>query len=97
MDTIETGGRIGPLRVAEVEETAVGVAMRVLVCSPCQTGLDRLVQASTTTVALVPHEIAKPNPLLGGARFWALLRINGHGAVRALAKIGPQPLVPGKK
>ena len=72
----------------------------VLVDIGHQTGLDRLVQAYTTTELFVAQEMRKPNRLVRTPKEGPLLKIIGYGryhnAVGRPPNIEPQPVVPGR-
>jgi hypothetical protein len=72
----------------------------VRVWSGVQTGLARLVQAPTTTEALVAQEMINPKALLCTPKLGPKFRMVGfgrsHHAVGQPAKDALQPVVPGK-
>ena len=72
----------------------------VLVCSGCQVGVARLVDASTTTVALLAQETVKLKPPGWRPNFVELFRIIGFGSVHKAvgipSKFVLQPVVPGR-
>ena len=55
--------------------------MRFVVASGVHAGLDRLVQAWTTTGALSAPAMVKPNPLFCAPKLGLLVRITGEGGV----------------
>ena len=53
--------------------------MSMLVCTGCQTGLEKFVQASTTTERFVAQEMVKPKWLVRTPKAEPLLKIMGLG------------------
>ena len=90
-------GRLGSLNT---KKPLVAVAV-VLVCSGCHKALARLVQASTTTVALVAQETVKLNPAGCTPKLVSVLvKMVGFGSVHNAVGMPPphlfQPVVPGR-
>ncbi len=54
-------------------------SMRVFVLTGDQTGLARVVEASTTTEAFVAQEILQPNWFVGTLKLGVVVRITGYG------------------
>ncbi len=75
--------------------------VRAFVAIGDQMGFERLVAASTTTEAFVAQETVNPNPLVCRPKLGAVAKIVGFGrtqrAVGRPPKLGPHPVVPGRK